>query len=480
MESFGKIIAMNHKMLLRLLLSAIFLFIIPACTETSVPVVVILPTATTFILPATTTPLSPTKLPTQVALIPEFEKFPELVEVDFWYPWSGEMAKVVEQLVSDFNLSNTWNIRVKASQMGDENFLAGKVISSLGKKEQPHIISAPIEFLRKLALAEEVIVDLSLYVSHARWGISPNEQLLYPVTFWQQDMVESFRFGLPAQRDAYFLFYNKTWAQELGFVLPPTTPDEFLNQSCAAARSNSFDKDPENDGTGGWIFDATPATVLSWMRVFGGGQMPASESGAYLLRTSANERAFGFLQQLMRLGCAWTPQQQNPHLYLKERKTLFYSGSMKDLVGQEKTGMKDDWEMIPYPSLEGNEVILSDGLSYGILRSDSNHDLASWLFIRWLQAPKNLAKVVASTLTLPPVSSVREEVKKFGETNPAWELSLEYLPLVKSMPVLSSWLNAGKVLQDAAWQVVQSNMKPGDVDTILADAELLIKEILNR
>jgi ABC-type glycerol-3-phosphate transport system substrate-binding protein len=198
------------------------------------------------------------------------------------------------------------------------------------------------------------------------------------------------------------------------------------------------------------------------------------------LQTSANERAFGFLQQLMRLGCAWTPLEQNPHLYLKERKALFYSGSMQDLIRQGKIDMKDDWEMIPYPSLEGSEVILSDGLSYGILHSDANHDLAAWLFIRWLQAPQNLAKMIVSTSTLPPVSSVREEVKKIGKHDPAWELSLQYLPLVKSMPLLATWLDAGKVLQDAAWQVVQSNTKPGDVSTILADAELLIKEILNR
>ena len=471
---------MNPKVLFGLLLSAIFFLFIPACTETTEPIVVILPTATIVIQPATTTPLSATKLPTQVAIIPDVEKFPDLVEVDFWYPWSGETAKVVEKLVSDFNLSNTWNVRIKASQMGDEDFLVGKVISSLDKEEQPHIISAPIGFLRNLALAEEVVADLSPYVSHARWGISPQEQLLYPVTFWQQDMVGDFRFGLPAQRNAYFLFYNKTWAQELGFVSPPSTPDEFLNQSCAAARSNSFDKEPDNDGTGGWIFDSTPATVLSWMRVFEGGQMPASESGAYLLQTSANERAFGFLQQLMRLGCAWTPLEQNPHLYLKERKALFYSGSMEDMIRQEKISIKDDWEMIPYPSLEGNEVILSDGLSYGILRSDANHDLASWLFIRWLQAPENLARVIALTSTLPPVSSVREEVNKIAKLNPAWELSLQFLPLVKSMPLLGSWLDAGKVLQDAAWQVVQSNMKTGDVNTILADAEILIKEVLNR
>ncbi len=191
--------------------------------------------------------------------------------------------------------------------------------------------------------------------------------------------------------------------------------------------------------------------------------MPASESGSYLLQTSPNEKAFGFLQQLMRLGCAWTPLEQNQHLYFAERKALFYSGSMEDIIRQQKTGMRDDWELIPYPSLEGNEIILSDGLSYGILHSDAEHDLASWLFIRWLQEPENLARVIALTSTLPPVPSVREEVSKIAKLNPAWELSLQYLPLVKSMPLLASWLDVGKVLQDAAWQVVQSNIKPGDM-----------------
>lgn len=471
---------MNSKVFFRLLLSAMILQLMPACAKIAEPTVVILPTATTVIQPAIATPPSPTSLPTQIVSIPDFEKFPDLVEVDFWYPWSGETAKEIDKLVADFNLSNTWNIRVRAFQKGDADFLAGNVISSLGKEEQPQIISAPIEFLKNLALHAGIMVDLSPYVSHAKWGISPQKQLHYPLTFWQQDMAGSFRFGLPAQRNAYFLFYNKTWAQELGFKSSPSTPEEFLNQSCAAARSNSFDREPANDGTGGWMFDAKPATVLNWMRVFGGGQMPASESDSYFLQTKNNERAFAFLQQLMRLGCAWNPLDQNPYLYLKERKALFYSGSMVDLIRQEKIGMKDDWEMIPYPSMEGNEVILSDGLSYGVLRSDADHELASWLFIRWMQEPGNLAKVISSNLTLPPLSSVREEVKKIGKPSPAWELSLQYLPLVKSMPLLASWLDAGKVLQDAAWQVVQSNMKPSDVNTILADAELLIQEILNQ
>ena len=61
-----------------------------------------------------------------------------------------------------------------------------------------------------------------------------------------------------------------------------------------------------------------------------------------------------------------------------------------------------------------------------------------------------------------------------------WEETSKYLPLVKSMPLIDSWLVAGKVLQDAAWQVVQSNMKPGDIKAILIDADDLIKELVEK
>ncbi|PIZ25991.1 MAG: ABC transporter substrate-binding protein, partial [Chloroflexi bacterium CG_4_10_14_0_8_um_filter_57_5] len=45
-----------------------------------------------------------------------------------------------------------------------------------------------------------------------------------------QDPVNGQRLGAPAQRSARFLFYNQTWARELGFSAPPATADEFRQQ----------------------------------------------------------------------------------------------------------------------------------------------------------------------------------------------------------------------------------------------------------
>ncbi len=52
-------------------------------------------------------------------------------------------------------------------------------------------------------------------------------------------------------QSAQVMFYNNTWASELGFDAAPQTADEFKEQACAAAAANDADDTPDNDGTGG-------------------------------------------------------------------------------------------------------------------------------------------------------------------------------------------------------------------------------------
>jgi multiple sugar transport system substrate-binding protein len=453
------------------------IILVTACTSVSEPTIIILPTSTQPIPTYTPIPEVNTPKPTQPIIIPDQDKFKNRIEVTFWYPWAGKTSRVVEGLVSEFNVSNPWNVRVMAFQNGDDNYLAEKVIASLHNGQRANIIAAQVGLLRSLYLDGNELVDLTAYVGHPKWGITEQDQVSYPLTFWQQDMVDNARFGLPAQRNAYFLFYNQTWAHQLGFDSPPSTPDDLLNQSCAAARQNSFDNNPDNDGTGGWIFDSKPMTVLSWMKSFGGGEMPGSEKEIYRIGNTANEKAFAFLQQMARLGCAWVPKDQDPYLYFTSRKALFYSGTLQDILIQKENFTKDDWTILPYPSLDGHEIILADGLSYGILKTDTESDLAAWLFIRWMQKPENQAKMINASSTYPLTSNIKEKMEKFSQSNPAWTDSLQYLPLVKTAPLIGSWLDAGKVLQDAAWQVIQSNIKPGDISGILLEADELIKEL---
>jgi len=114
-------------------------------------------------------------------------------------------------------------------------------------------------------------VDLNLYLNDPTWGLGKDTIADIPPIFFAQDNVDGNQLGLPAQRSARFLFYNETWAHELGFDTPPTTADEFRQQACAANASYRNDSDPQNDGYGGWIVDTHWQTTYSWLLAFGGG-----------------------------------------------------------------------------------------------------------------------------------------------------------------------------------------------------------------
>jgi multiple sugar transport system substrate-binding protein len=460
------------------ILSVIF-FTVCSCSPNSP--VTILPTITKIAPTFTQSLETPTKSIQQKIEIPDIEKFSEKITIKFWHPWSGDAARAIELLIKEFNSTNAWGIQVNEFSYGNEDYLISKAQNALQNQENPEVIAAPISFLRNLFTNGNELINLLDYANHAKFGLTEEEKISYPLTFWQQDTIDGSRFGMPAQRDAHVLFYNQSWARELGFETPPSTPDEFLNQSCAAARANSFDGNPDNNGTGGWIYNSDPVTVLSWMKAFNGGELPANEGDQYIFGNQPNIAAFSFLQQIIKLGCAWVGKEPDPYRYFASRNALFYSGDLQDILLQEKNANnKDQWTIISYPSLKGNDVVLTDGLSYGIFKSTSEKDLAAWLFIRWMQKPASQAKLIYATSTYYLTSSTLDEMNNYRQKHPAWDAALQYLPLSKSAPILSTWNIVGKVLQDASWQLAQSNIKTGDVPDILNQVNTLIKEIIQK
>ncbi len=90
------------------------------------------------------------------------------------------------------------------------------------------------------------------------------------------------------------LFYNQTWAKELGFLAYPKTPAEFREQACAAAVSNNTGRILERYGTGGWLIDTDPLTTLSWLDAFGAQALPAEEGQEYTFNTPEGQAALAY------------------------------------------------------------------------------------------------------------------------------------------------------------------------------------------
>jgi ABC-type glycerol-3-phosphate transport system substrate-binding protein len=323
--------------------------------------------------------------------------------------------------------------------------------------------------------AQNGVVDLSPYLADPKWGLSAEEIADFPPVFWKQDEVGGRRLGMPAQRTTRLLFYNKTWARELGFTAPPASPEEFEKQACAANAAMRANGDTSDDGFGGWYLDADPLTVLSWMLAFGGG---AQEGEGYRFLTPENIEAFRFVKTLFERGCAFGPVDASAAESFAARRALFVSGGLENMSALTRAlhtrASTDEWAILPFPGGSRNTVIVH-GSSFIMLPSTEKEQLAAWLFIRWMVSPERQAEWVQATGLFPLRNSTLTRVADYASTHPQWVDAVKLLPRGRGTPQLASWRQVRAALGDGfAFMFRVDEQAPA----ILADLDRVVQDLV--
>ena len=459
------------------LLSLLLLILLPACqtVSTTTPIAAsTIPAATRTIAPrVTSTATMPVHLQVE-------GKDLRGLQIRFLHPWAGDTANAIELLVDTFNRSNEWGFKVNAESAGGTGILYQE-ITGMDAGDLPNLIAAPAEYLFSWNQAHpEMLVNLNEYIQHAEWGLTQDQIDDFIPIFWQQDVTGDDRLGIPLMRDASVLFYNQSWAQELGFTHPPTTPDEFRQQVCAAAAANRSDRTVANDGTGGWIVETRAVTLWSWLRSFDSDPIPAG-TDAYKFAMPESEAAFTFLRGLVDENCAWKSRLAAPYEYFANRQALFYSGVLEDTLIQAHTmdrlKISDQWTAIPYPSLDGQPVVVASGPSLAVTGSSPEEQLASWLFVRWLLAPEHLAELTKAAGGLPVTRSAAAALQKFGNEQPQWLAGENYLEQVQTPPANATWRTVRSLLEDAGYQALLPSLKPEQIPDVLKMLDEMIVDL---
>ncbi|GAP15491.1 ABC-type sugar transport system, periplasmic component [Longilinea arvoryzae] len=436
---------------------------------------------------ATATPVStrtPKPLPTATATLP-----PDLrvsnsdlkgLQIRFLHPWIGDTAETIDLLVDTFNRSNEWGFKVKAQSAGGTGALYQQM-ESMDVGDLPNLVAAPNEYLLSWHQSNpEMLADLTSYVQHSEWGLTGEQISDFLPAFWQQDVSGDVRLGVPLLRDANLLFYNLTWAAELGYHQPPTTPDEFRAQACAAAVANRSDRTISNDGTGGWIVETGSGTLWSWLRSFGATPY-IPETASYQFSTTQSEAAFSFLRTLVDDDCAWKSRLATPYDYFANRQALFYSGMLEDTLIQAHTmdrlKIEDQWTVIPYPSTDGSPVVVAGGPSLAVIHTTPEEQLAAWLFARWLLAPEHLAELTESASGLPVTQSAINDLQVFGGQRPQWRAGLTYREQVQTPPANAGWRSVRSLLEDAGYQALLPSVKLEQIPDVLRMLDGMIPEV---
>lgn len=401
------------------------------------------------------------------------------VKITLLHPWSGETAKALDLMVEEFNQSNEWGITVSINEPGSTSLAIQELEQNDADASAIDLAVLPSwQFFRQDQLSGNM-VDLNPYVQAKAVGFNDEQIEDYFPVFWSENLYNGKLYGVPAQQTASLLFYNATWAAELGYDQPPETLVDFKAQTCAANKTFRANGDRSNDGLGGWLISTDAGTMFSWLASFNA-MDPSLPIDSF--NTNSTQSAFQFLFDLQKDACAWSSRMPEPYDYFATRQTLVYSGSLQDIWPQtaafERNGNEDEWRAIPYPS-EGEQKLLTEGLSWGIIETDANRQLAAWLFIRWMAEPENQLRLLQTSGTLPLGSQALELAKPFLNY-PQWQAAVSMLPTAVTLPADQKTGIQRMVLADAGSFLFRSEFTTDKIPNLLAQLDATIQELAER
>lgn len=435
--------------------------------------------------PAATVEPEPTEPPTEV---PEPTAPPTEPAVDptgqsivFWHAMSsGANLEGMTAVVDEFNASNEYGITVEAVAQGSQGELETAVNGAIATGELPNLTMG---FPNGLVLWHSlgVIAPLNSFIEDPDFGLSDDElAAIYPGPLSSGTLADGTQVGIPMHQSAQVIFYNHTWAQELGFDSPPATSAEFRDQACAAAEANNADDNPDNDGTGGYVYFPDASMVSPWIWAFDGEYINEAGDG-YSLNNQAVIDVALFFKDLFDSGCTLsTPSFPNPEF--AARQALFATSSTAGIPFQraamEDAGNEDVWGAIPYPGPDGTLAVDAFGQMIGVVGTNPEADLASWIFLRYLTSPETQATWIGFTGFFPSQSTT--DVGTRPEDDPVWAGALELLELGKAEPNLAAHGAVRGAIRDAFFAILEAPDEAGVIailDELNTTAADLVEEI---
>lgn len=390
------------------------------------------------------------------------------------HPWVGPVADVIQSAATRFSLSNPYDIWVEVEAAGSDSALLDYLDQALIEGEPPGLV---VTYPYHLVLFEDryFSVPLTDYIMHPEWGLSPDALADIPTIFLDQYTIDGDLTAVPIAPQATVLFYNQTWAQELGFSSGPENDADFHQQSCAAVYANNQDKDEGNDGTGGWLISFDPVTLTSWYSAFGG---ELTDDGVLQFDTPEARQSFGYLKSVYDEGCIWIGRRPEPYYYFANRFALMYAGSLTQIPHQSSwmtaSESADAWHVRGFPGPDGEQILIGGpGL---VLTADTpEKQLAAWLFARFLLTNEVQADLAEAGFTLPVRRGALTLLTEFADRNPQWAEAVDMVDVARPLPISDSWGVGQWVLQDAIYSYMLSE-KP-DLDLTLEQLDAMINEL---
>ncbi len=441
----------------------------------------------------TATPIPPTSTPTQTPT-PTDTPVPAYLDIQpgslegttltLRYSLDGKVRETVAELAERFNAENPEGITVNVQLAYSNDELMEAIAGSPAEKTD--ILIADSAWLRSMNRNSSFLLDLTGFMNDPELSLDAEDiEAIMPVMLKQENMENSY-YALPLYAEPAFLFYNKTWAIELGYPDSPEDLAAFAEQACAAGKANYADEDDGKHGTGGWIISAEANGVMSWLLTFDQkkqtpGQILRNDDGDIFTDTAA------WLRNLYDNGCAWNSRVKEPYDYFANRYALIYSGTYADAerqfnaFEQSKQNSFDNWDLLVYPrrfsEKENDPRIYADAVSIAIPQGEAKDMNAAWHFVRWLYQDVHAAELALSAGGWPVQDN--DAITKLYRNSGKDKLyqTLSYRQYLVNSDADENWLTDQRILSDGFAYIFNPSAKAEDIPGIWDQIGMSIAEI---
>ena len=452
---------------------------VPAATstldQTATPV---LPTATPTTAPTATC----TPLPDYLQIAPEDLSGTGLT---LRYNLDGDVRGRLEEMVTLFNDENPYGITVRAVRANSADELHRQLSGE--DPGETDLVIAGSAWLRSLNADKSLLLDVSAFLDTPETALKRDDITELMQVMLASEVRDEGTYAIPLWAEPSFLFYNKTWAIELGYPDTPADLASFAEQVCAAGRANYQDKDNGKHGTGGWIVSSAPEDAMSWLLIFArNGETPGTilreDTGEIFTETAI------WLRNLFDNGCAWNSRVKEPYDYFANRYALFYSGTYLDAerqynaFEQSETHGFDNWDLVVYPVRSDDPEITPR--IYGSITSaaitagtDARRTAAAWQFIRWLYQGTHAAELSLAAKGWPVQDN--DEITKLYRRSGEDKLyqTLSYRQYLVSNDADENWLTDQRILSDGFDYIFNPSSRQEDIPGIWEQIGSIIAEI---
>ena len=91
-----------------------------------------------------------------------------------------------------------------------------------------------------------------------------------------------------------------------------------------------------------------------------------------------------------------------------------------------------------------------------MFESTPQEQLAAWIFLQWLLAPENQARLIEVSGTLPLRAAVMDHLENYADAHRQWAAAVKLLRYARTEPVFPSWSVVRWAVSDVGMQVFRS------------------------